>query len=42
MAEFKHSVPNFSDDNAQQLALGTIIEWLLRCPLDFPPYSDVV
>ena len=42
MAEFKQSVPNFSDDNAQQLALGTIIEWLLRCPLDFPPYSHVV
>ena len=38
VAEFKQTVPNFSDDSAQQLALGTIFEWLLRCPLDFPPY----
>jgi hypothetical protein len=38
VSEFKQTVPNFSDDSAQQLALGTIVEWLLRCPLDFPPY----
>jgi hypothetical protein len=42
VAEFKQSVPNFSDDSAQQLALGTIVEWLLRCPLDFPPYGHAV
>jgi len=34
----KQSVPNFSDASAQQVALGTIADWLLRCPLDFPPY----
>jgi hypothetical protein len=42
VAEFKHSVGNLSDDSAQQLALGTIVEWLMRCPLDFPPYGHVV
>jgi hypothetical protein len=42
VAEFKQSVPNFSDDSAQQLALGTIVEWLMRCPLDFPPYGHAV
>jgi len=42
VAEFKQSVPNFSDDSAQQLALGTIVEWLLRCPLDFPPYRHAI
>jgi hypothetical protein len=38
-AELKQSIPNFSDGSAQQIALGTIAEWLLRCPLDFPPYG---
>ncbi|MFT8247241.1 hypothetical protein [Roseomonas sp. BN140053] len=38
-AELKQSVPNFSDGSAQQIALGAIAEWLLRCPLDFPPYG---
>lgn len=32
-------VPNFAAANAEQIALGTLAEWLLRCPLDFPPYS---
>jgi hypothetical protein len=31
-------VPNVSDANAHQLALGTLADWLMRCPLDFPPY----
>jgi hypothetical protein len=39
IAELKQSIPNFSDGSAQQIALGTIAEWLLRCPLDFPPYG---
>jgi hypothetical protein len=39
VAELKLSVPNFSEGSAQQIALGTIAEWLLRCPLDFPPYG---
>lgn len=38
-AELKQSIPNFSDASAQQIALGAIAEWLLRCPLDFPPYG---
>ena len=42
VTEFKQSVWNLSDDSAQQLALGTIVEWLLRCPLDFPPYTHAV
>jgi len=39
IAEMKQNIPNFSDGSAQQIALGTIAEWLLRCPLDFPPYD---
>ncbi len=38
-AELKVGVPNFSDASAHQIALGTVVEWLLRCPLDFPPYG---
>ena len=41
IAEFIACVPNFSDSSAQQLALGTVADWLMRCPLDFPPYSHV-
>jgi hypothetical protein len=37
--EFEKIVPNFTADSAQKLALGTLAEWMLRCPLDFPPYS---
>jgi hypothetical protein len=32
-------VPNVTDAGAQQLALGTLADWLMRCPLDFPPYN---
>ncbi len=32
-------IPNISDAGAHQLALGTLADWLMRCPLDFPPYS---
>jgi hypothetical protein len=32
-------IPNITDTSAQQLALGTLADWLMRCPLDFPPYS---
>jgi hypothetical protein len=38
-AELKQGVPNFSEASAHQIALGTVVEWLLRCPLDCPPYS---
>jgi hypothetical protein len=37
--EIKEAVPNFSEASAFQIALGTLVEWLLRCPLDFPPYN---
>ena len=40
-ADIKASVPNFSDKNADLLALGTVADWLMRCPLDFPPYAHV-
>jgi hypothetical protein len=32
-------IPNVNDTSAHQLAIGTLAEWLMRCPLDFPPYS---
>jgi hypothetical protein len=38
-AELQQSIPNFADSSAQQIALGAVAEWLLRCPLDFPPYG---
>jgi hypothetical protein len=31
-------IPNVTDASAHQLALGTLADWLMRCPLDFPPY----
>ena len=36
------NIPNFSNQDAEKLAYGSIADWLLRCPLDFPPYTDVV
>lgn len=35
-AAIKESVPSLSQSNAQEIALGTISEWIMRCPLDFP------
>jgi hypothetical protein len=32
-------VPNINDASAHSLAIGTLAEWLMRCPLDFPPYN---
>jgi hypothetical protein len=32
-------IPNVTDASAHQLALGTLADWLMRCPLDFPPYT---
>jgi len=32
----KAAAPTLSDDNAHEIALGTISEWIMRCPLDFP------
>ena len=39
IAELQREVRNFTSASAQEIALGTIAEWLLRCPLDFPPYD---
>lgn len=30
------AAPNLSGENAEQLAYGSISEWIMRCPLDFP------
>ena len=32
----KEAAPNLSAANAEQIALGSVAEWLMRCPLDFP------
>lgn len=37
IAAIKSAAPNLSNDNAEQIALGTVSEWMMRCPLDFPP-----
>lgn len=36
----KQSVPSLSQGNAQEIALGAISEWIMRCPLDFPDDAD--
>jgi hypothetical protein len=35
----KESAPTISDNNAQEIALGTVSEWIMRCPLDFPDHA---
>jgi hypothetical protein len=37
IAAIRASAPNLSDDNADQIAFGSVSEWIMRCPLDFPP-----
>ena len=36
----KESAPTLSDANAQEIALGKISEWIMRCPLDFPDHAS--
>jgi hypothetical protein len=36
IAAIKTMASSLSQDNAEQIALGTVSEWILRCPLDFP------
>jgi hypothetical protein len=31
----REAAPNLSDAHVQQIAFGTVCEWLMRCPLDF-------
>jgi len=35
IAAIKGAASNLSDDNAEQIALGAVSEWIMRCPLDF-------
>jgi hypothetical protein len=39
VAALQASVSNLSPASADQLARGTLVDWLMRCPLDFPPYD---
>jgi len=41
-ADIEKSIPNFSSQSVHQMAIGTIADWLIRCPLDFPPYNNHV
>lgn len=36
VAAVKAAAPTLSNDNAEQIALGTVTDWIMRCPLDFP------
>jgi hypothetical protein len=40
IAAIKSAAPNLSDGNAEQIAFGTVSEWIMRCPLDFPPNAS--
>jgi hypothetical protein len=40
IAAIKSAAPNLSDGNAEQIAFGTVSEWIMRCPLDFPPNAN--
>lgn len=35
IAAIKGAATNLSEDNAEQIALGVVAEWIIRCPLDF-------
>lgn len=35
----KDAAPTLSHANAEDIALGTLSDWIMRCPLDFPPYD---
>ena len=32
----KSAAPSLSNSNAEDIAMGTVSEWIMRCPLDFP------
>jgi hypothetical protein len=38
-SEFKETMPNLTPNSVDQMTRGTVADWLLRCPLDFPPYD---
>ncbi|MGB3389931.1 MAG: hypothetical protein WBA88_18325 [Pseudaminobacter sp.] len=36
IAAMAAAAPSLSTENAEQIAYGSICEWIMRCPLDFP------
>ena len=36
----KSVAPNLSNGNAEQIAFGTVFEWIMGCSLDFPPNAS--
>lgn len=36
IAAMQAAAPSLSVENAEQIAYGSICEWIMRCPLDFP------
>ncbi len=36
IAAMSAAAPSLSTENAEQIAYGSICEWIMRCPLDFP------
>jgi hypothetical protein len=36
ISTIKATATNLSDEHVEQIALGTVPEWIMRCPLDFP------
>lgn len=36
ISAMRTAAPSLSNENAEQIAYGSISEWIMRCPLDFP------
>ncbi|MCM2471293.1 hypothetical protein HGO35_21620 [Agrobacterium vitis] len=36
ISAMRTAAPSLSEENAEQIAYGTISDWIMRCPLDFP------
>lgn len=39
ISAIKKAAPSLSDANAEEIALGTVSDWIMRCPLDFPSHA---
>jgi hypothetical protein len=37
ISAIRDAAPTLSPANAEEIALGTVSDWIMRCPLDFPP-----
>ena len=33
----RSAAPSLSNANAEEIAMGAVSDWIMRCPLDFPP-----